>query len=74
MPEFPTCEGLQEQHFEAILHIGTMLSTLSHKERLVGVVDQVIEDSMVGVQFTMTLYSFTTSGVILSYWMVSGRS
>ena len=46
MPELPGGEGLQEKHLETVLHVGTILGPSAHEERLVWVVDQVVEDGV----------------------------
>ena len=46
MPELPRGKSLQEQHFQSVLHLCTLCSTLAHKQRLVWVVDEVVEDGV----------------------------
>lgn len=42
VPELPTCEGLQQKHFQSVLHDGSVCLAVFHEECLVGIVDEVI--------------------------------
>src|SRR5574344_401423 len=46
VPEFPTGESLQQQHFQSVLCRGTMFGTSFHKLSLVRVIYQVIKNSL----------------------------
>ena len=53
VPEVPRCESLQTQHLHAVLDRGSPLASKSHEQRLLRVVDEVIEEmslceSMIG--------------------------
>lgn len=37
MPKFPAGEGLEQEHLEAVLNLGTVLGALAHEQGLVGV-------------------------------------
>lgn len=43
VPEFPTGQGLQVQHFQPVLYRGSVVHAALHKLCNVGIVDQVVE-------------------------------
>ena len=46
VPELPTGKSLQQEHLQAVLHIGSSRCSFLHEEGLVGIVDEVIEDGV----------------------------
>ena len=43
LPDLPSGEGLEEQHLESVLYGGAPFLALFHEERLIGIVEQVVE-------------------------------
>ena len=47
IPELPAGKSLKQEHLQSVFHYGTVYSTFFHKQRLVWIVDQIIEKRMV---------------------------
>ena len=71
LPDLPSGEGLEEQHLEPVLYGGAPFLALFHEERLVGVVEQVVEH-VVGRQLLVRMFGQALtlgnmpSGVVLT--------
>ena len=63
MPEVPTCESLQEQHFQSVLRHCPSFFTFLHKECFVGVVEQVVEQVVAVHGFVWQVRAFIGVGI-----------
>lgn len=47
IPELPAGKSLEQEHLQSVFHYSAMLFAFLHKQRLIGIVDEIIKKSMV---------------------------